>query len=70
MAAVIASRVAQFVSDALQFQEIPTYYWGDSQIVLHWLASSKLLPQFVQHCVTEIKGAGTFALQHRTKQTC
>ena len=37
MAAVIVSRVARFVSDAL---DTPTYYWGDSQIVLHWLVST------------------------------
>jgi len=35
MAAVVTSRVAQFVSDALQLQKTPTYYQGDSQIVLH-----------------------------------
>ena len=48
MAAVIALRVAKFVSDTLQLQNTPTYYWGDSQIGLHWLASTKALPQFVQ----------------------
>jgi len=31
MAAVIASRVATFVRDALQLQDAPTYFWGDSQ---------------------------------------
>jgi len=55
MAAVIASRVAKFVSDALQLQATPMYCWGDSQIVLHWLTSTKPLPQFVQRRVTEIK---------------
>ena len=57
MAAVIASRVAKFVNDALKLQDTPTYYWGDSQIVLHWLASAKPLPQFVQRRVLEIKSA-------------
>jgi len=64
MAAVIASRVAKFASDALQLQKVPMHYWGDSQIVLHWLASSKPLPQFVQHRVTEIKGAIPGAIWH------
>ncbi|XP_065883974.1 uncharacterized protein [Dysidea avara] len=57
MAAVIASRVAKFVSDSLELENTPTYYWGDSQIVLHWLASTKPLPQFVQHRVAEIRAA-------------
>jgi len=35
MAAVIASRVARFIIDALQQQGIPTYCWGDSQIILY-----------------------------------
>ncbi|XP_065911201.1 uncharacterized protein [Dysidea avara] len=57
MAAVIASRVATFIQDALQLQDTPTHFWGDSQIVLHWLASMKQLPQFVQHRVVEIRTA-------------
>ena len=55
MAAVIALRVATFIRDALQLQDAPTYFWGDSQIVLHWLASTKPLPQFVQNRVVEIR---------------
>jgi len=57
MAAVVASRIAKFISDALKLQDTTTYYWGDSQIVLHWLASAKPLPQFVQRRVLEIKSA-------------
>ena len=57
MATVITSRVASFVNDALQLQDTPTYYWGDSQIVLHWLACTKTLPQFVQCQVVEIREA-------------
>ena len=44
MAAVIILRVAAFIRDALQLQDAPTYFWGDGQIVLHWLASTKQLP--------------------------
>jgi len=57
MAAVIASRVATFVRGAMQLQDTSTYFWGDSQIVLHWLASTKRLPQFVQNRVVEIRTA-------------
>jgi len=49
MAAVIASRVTTFIQDALQLQDDATYFWGDSQIVLYWLASTKQFPQFVQN---------------------
>ena len=57
MAAVVASRVARFIIDALNLQDTPTYFWGDSQIVLHWLESTKALPQFVSNQVKEIKEA-------------
>ena len=43
MAAVVASRVARFVIDALYLQGTHTYFWGDSQITLHWLNSKKAL---------------------------
>ena len=46
MAAVFASRVTRFILDALQQQDIPIYCWGDSQIMLYWLKSSKDLPLF------------------------
>ena len=57
MAAVVASRIAQFIIDALQLQDIPIYCWGDSQIVLYWLKSSKNLPLYVRRRVLEIKAA-------------
>jgi len=57
MVAVIALRVAKFVSDFLQLHNTPTYYWGDSQIVLNWLASIKHFPQFVKRRISEIKVA-------------
>lgn len=57
MAAVVASRVARFVIDALHLQGTHTYFWGDSQITLHWLNSKKVLPQFISRRVHEIKDA-------------
>ena len=52
-----ASRVAKFIIDALHLWNTPTYLWGDSQITLHWLESSKVLPPFISHQVKEIKAA-------------
>ena len=52
MFTVVASRVA---NSALQVQDTPTYFWGDSQIMFHWLSGTKPLPQFLQHRVVEIR---------------
>ena len=57
MAAVVASRVARFILDALHQQDTPTYCWGDSQITLYWLKSTKDLPPFVRHQILEIREA-------------
>ena len=53
MAAVIAARLARFVLDSLRI-DVPTHLWTDSQIVLFWLQSTKSLPQFIKHRVSEI----------------
>ena len=47
MAAVVAARIARFIIDALHLQNAHTYFWGDSQITLHWLNSKKILLQFI-----------------------
>ena len=60
MAAVVATRIARiarFIIDALHLQDAHTYFWGDSQIILHWLNSKKTLPQFITRQVHEIKDA-------------
>ncbi|XP_065917809.1 uncharacterized protein [Dysidea avara] len=56
MAAVIGSRLLNFILTSLSpiYNNIPIYMWSDSQIVLYWIDSSKKLPQFVSHRVTEI----------------
>ena len=54
MAALIAARLTKFVINSLNLVNIPVYVWVDSQITLHWIHSSKRLPQFVTHRVAEI----------------
>ena len=54
MAALIAARLTKFVMDSLNLISIPVHIWADSQITLYWIQSSKKLPQFVAHRVTEI----------------
>lgn len=57
MAASIGSRLAHFVSAALQsrYPHLSIHLWSDSEIVLHWLHSTKPLKQFISNHVTEIK---------------
>ncbi|XP_065917547.1 uncharacterized protein [Dysidea avara] len=56
MAAVVASRLAQFVVSSLPhlLQKYAVKLWSDSQIVLHWLYSKKRLKQFISNRVQEI----------------
>ena len=55
MAVVVAKRLSNFIIHSLTLQQPSIYLWMDSQIVLHWIQSTKSLPQFVTHWVTEIK---------------
>ena len=53
MAALNGARLASFVSQAFKSE---VKLWSDSEIVLHWLPSSKPLKQFVANPTKEIKG--------------
>ena len=53
MAAIIGSRLAKHVQKELQIDHVTL--WSDSQIVLHWLPSTRTLPRFVKYHVTEIR---------------
>jgi len=57
MAALICARLAHFVSGALKsrFPSLTVKLWSDSEIVLHWLLSTKLLKQFIANRTEEIK---------------
>ena len=55
MAALVATRLTQFVMNAIHLQEPSIFIWSDSQIVLHWVKSQKQLPAFVCHRITEIQ---------------
>ena len=56
MAASIGTRLAHFVAEALKsrFPNITVHLWSDSEIVLHWLHSSKPLKQFIANRTKEI----------------
>lgn len=53
MAAVIGVRIARQLTDNLEIER--TVLWSDSQIVLHWIASSKSFGKFVNNRTKEIK---------------
>jgi hypothetical protein len=55
-AAVIASRLANHIISSLQNEAntIQLHMWSDSQIVLHWIRSNKILPKFVSNRVKQI----------------
>ena len=57
MAALICGRLAHFVSGALKsrFPSLTVKLWSDSEIVLHWLLSTKPLKQFIANRTQAIK---------------
>ena len=58
IAAVMATRVMQFVASALHFQlddpSTQIHMWTDSQIVLHWLYKQHNSTPFISHRVAKI----------------
>ena len=61
MAAVMATRLVQFVRSSIHLQtDDPSthiHMWTDSQIVLHWIYKPHLSNPFISHHVAEIVGA-------------
>ncbi|XP_056006628.1 uncharacterized protein LOC130050470 [Ostrea edulis] len=54
MAAVIGARLANNVQQSICIDFDSVTYWSDSQVVLHWLSSSKSLNKFVEKRKSEI----------------
>ena len=54
MAALVASRLTNFVINAIPVPNSPVFMWSDSQIVLHWIKSQKPLPMFVRNRISEM----------------
>ncbi|XP_065911194.1 uncharacterized protein [Dysidea avara] len=55
MAALVATRLTNFVLEAIPTCDPSIFVWSDSQIVLHWVSSQKPLPTFVNRRITEMK---------------
>ncbi|XP_053392072.1 uncharacterized protein LOC128554787 [Mercenaria mercenaria] len=53
MAAVIGTLLARHILQAIDIQDV--IFWSDSQIVLHWLSTSRGVNRFVQNRVTDIR---------------
>ena len=54
MAALVASRLINFVLNAIPVPNSPVFMWSDSQIVLHWIKSQKPLPMFLMNQISEM----------------
>ena len=52
MATVIGARLARHIMDSIHIEEV--FLWTDSQILLHWLHSSRPLQTFTANRVREI----------------
>lgn len=56
MGAVIASRMAKYLKNALAFKRVDFRFWSDSTVTLHWIKGSALnWKPFVANRVTEIQ---------------
>jgi hypothetical protein len=57
MAAVVGTRLANFLSCTLssRYPNLRVKLWSDSEIVRHWINSSKPLKQFILHRINEIE---------------
>ena len=62
-------RASNFVSRELKLPVEKRYLWTDSECVLHWIRTTKLLPVFVENRIKEIKRETdiTFAMYHLKK---
>ena len=52
---LIGVRAANFIVQELKLPIYKRYLWTDSECVLHWMKSSKLLPLFVENRIKEIR---------------
>ena len=55
LAALIGTRSINFITQSLQLKIHRKTLWTDSQCVLHWLKSKKILTPFVQRRIDEIQ---------------
>ena len=52
---LIGVRAANFITKELKLPISRRYLWTDSECVLHWMQTSKLLPSFVENRIKEIQ---------------
>ncbi|XP_045201835.2 uncharacterized protein LOC123555228 [Mercenaria mercenaria] len=64
MAVLIGVRCLKFVTDQLKLDLKQLYLWTDSQCVLHWIKSTKVLPVFIQNRVKEIRSNQNINFKH------
>ena len=55
LAAVIGARATHFINTSIDIKINRTILWTDSQCLIHWYYSKKLLPKFVANRIKDIK---------------
>lgn len=55
LAATVGARLTKSVKDAMDWSDMPCYFWTDSTTVLSWINQDSKWKIFVQNRVTEIK---------------
>lgn len=60
----IGVKLVSYIKETLRLGELQTYLWTDSQIVIGWIRSDRLLPPFVARRVTEINGAHNVQIRY------
>lgn len=51
MGAITVARLCNFIFQALHPLNLSSYFWSDSQIVLHWIKGEKRTNTFIAHCI-------------------
>ena len=64
MGVLIGTRILSFVTRELRCKIDRTVLWTDSECVLAWIGSSKILPTFVNNRVKEIKSHTHYEFRH------
>ncbi|KAI5732054.1 hypothetical protein M8J77_020456 [Diaphorina citri] len=60
----IGVKLTSYIKETLQLKNIQTFLWTDSQIVIGWIRSDRLLPPFVARRIAEIKRASHIQVRY------
>jgi hypothetical protein len=64
IAAVLATRVIQFIRSAIPIEYRQQILWCDSKCVLHWVRTKRILPAFIQRRVEQMRGIPNISFRY------